>query len=197
MSFQAFPIACAILLFILLIFILYKLCWYAVKLSALRSLLKDYNEGDVSITFLRKPSAVVFGKKGETDFTVKTPKGQYAVSILSFVSANSRWNIEKTRHSYFAESRRRNNIFYRVEKHSGTEPEFARDYRRETRLQRAELHLSSEKNPTEKKILLIYPRPLLLTYTDTSLNYLNPGDKIEDYEIMYADELIALLETAG
>ena len=92
------------------------------------------------------------------------------------------------------EARRRNDIFYRVEKNSGTEPEFARDYRRESRFQRSELHLSTEKSDSEKRILLIYPCPLSLTYTDSNIHHLTPGDRIEDYEIMYADELIALLE---
>lgn len=54
--------------------------------------------------------------------------------------------------------------------------------------------MSTQKSDSEKRILLIYPHPLLLTYTDSQIHYLNPGDRIEDYEIMYADELIALLE---
>ena len=184
-----------ILLLILLVCVVYKLCWYAVKLIALKSMLKDFNTGDIQITFSRKLRRMAFGPRGQTDFVIKTPKEQYAVSVISFISVHGRWNIEKTRHSYYVEARRRNNIFYRLENNSGTEPEFAREYRRESRFQRSELHLSTEKIDSEKKrILLIYPRPLVLTYTDTNLHYLNPGDRIEDYEIMYADELLALLE---
>jgi len=56
--------------------------------------------------------------------------------------------------------------------------------------------LSPEKSESEKRILLIYPRPLTLTYTDTNLHYLNLGDRIEDYEVMYADELLELPEGA-
>lgn len=183
-----------ILLILLLFYVLHKLCRYAVKLITLKSLLKDYNTGDIKITFLRKIRHMAFGPRGETDFLIETPKKKYALSVISFLLENGRWNIEKARNSYYVEARRRNDIFYRVEKNSGTEPEFARDYRRESRFQRSELHLSTQKSNSEKRILLIYPHPLSLTYTDSQIHYLNPGDRIEDYEIMYADELIALLE---
>ena len=183
-----------LLLPLLLFFVLRKLGGYAVKLITLKSLLKDYNTGDIKITFLRKLHCMAFGPRGLTDFTIETPKKRYAVSVISFILDTGRWNIEKTRNSYYVEARRRNDIFYRVENNSGTEPEFARDYRRESRFQRSELHLSTQKSDSEKRILLIYPHPLLLTYTDSQIHYLNPGDRIEDYEIMYADELIALLE---
>lgn len=183
-----------ILLPLLLFFVLRKFGRYAVKLITLKSLLKDYNTGDIKITFLRKIRHMAFGPRGETDFIIETPKGRYAVSVISFILDTGRWNIEKTRNSYYVEARRRNDIFYRVENNSGTEPEFARDYRRESRIQRSELHLSTQKSDSEKRILLIYPCPLFLTYTDSEIHYLNPGDRIEDYEIMYADELIALLE---
>ena len=46
----------------------------------------------------------------------------------------------------------------------------------------------------EKNVLLIYPRPKLITYTDNQINYIKAGDRIENYEIMFADELVALLE---
>ena len=183
-----------ILLALSFFYVLRKLLRYAVKLVTLKSLLKDYNSDKIKITFLRKLRHIAFGPRGETDFLIETPKKKYAVSVISFLLENGRWNIEKTRHSYYVEARRRNDIFYRVEKNSGTEPEFARDYRRESRFQRSELHLSTEKSESEKRILLIYPCPLSLTYTDSEIHYLNPGDRIEDYEIMYADELIALLE---
>ena len=183
-----------ILLPLLLFFVLRKFGRYAVKLITLKSLLKDYNTGDIKITFLRKIRHMAFGPRGETDFIIETPKGRYAVSVISFILDTGRWNIEKTRNSYYVEARRRNDIFYRVENNSGTEPEFARDYRRESRIQRSELHLSTQKSDSEKRILLIYPCPLSLTYTDSNIHHLTPGDRIEDYEIMYADELIALLE---
>jgi hypothetical protein len=183
-----------ILLALSLFYVLRKMFRYTVKLVTLKSLLKDYNSDKIKITFLRKLRHIAFGPRGQTDFIIETPKKRYAVSVISFLLENGRWNIEKTRHSYYVEARRRNDIFYRVEKNSGTEPEFARDYRRESRFQRSELHLSTEKSESEKRILLIYPCPRALTYTDSEIHYLNPGDRIEDYEIMYADELIALLE---
>ncbi len=183
-----------ILLPLLLFFVLRKVCGYAVKLVTLKSLLKDYNTGDIKITFLRKMHHMALGPRGQTDFMIETPKEKYAVSVISFLLDTGRWNIEKTRNSYYVEARRRNDIFYRVENNSGTEPEFARDYRRESRFQRSELHLSTQKSDSEKRILLIYPCPLSLTYTDSNIHHLTPGDRIEDYEIMYADELLDLLE---
>lgn len=186
-----------LLVALLLFYVLRKFGRYAVKLITLKSLLKDYSTGDVKITFLRKLHCMVFGPRGETDFIIETPKARYAVSVISFMLENGRWNIEKTRNSYFVEARRRNDIFYRVENNSGTEPEFARDYRRESRSQRSELHLSGQKSDSEKRILLIYPHPISLTYTDSGIHYLNPGDRIEDYEIMYADELINLLDKSN
>ena len=183
-----------LLLPLLLFFVLRKLGGYAVKLITLKSLLKDYNTGDIKITFVRKLHRMAFGPRGQTDFVIETPKKKYAVSVISFLLDTGRWNIEKTRTRYYVEARRRNDIFYRVENNSGTEPEFARDYRRESRFQRSELHLSTQKSDSEKRILLIYPCPLSLTYTDSNIHHLTPGDRIEDYEIMYADELIALLE---
>lgn len=184
------------LLLALVFCFLKKVCWYVVKLTALKSMLKDFNGANIEITFLRNLFAVLFGKKGEVDFTVKTKKERYTVSIISFLFTDCRWNIEKTRHNYYIEARYKDKFFYRVENNSGTEPEFAREYRREVRIQRRQLHLSSQREPSEKKILLIYPRPLTLTYASTSLQHLNAGDRIEDYEIMYADELLALLEKA-
>lgn len=183
-----------LLLILLLFYVLRKLGGYAVKLITLKSLLKDYSTGSIKITFVRKLHNIAFGPRGGTDFLIETPKKKYAVSVISFLLDTGRWNIEKTRHSYYVEARRRNDIFYRVEKNSGTEPEFARDYRRESRFQRSELHLSTQKSDSEKRILLIYPHPLSLTYTDSQIHYLNPGDRIEDYEIMYADELLDLLD---
>ena len=186
-----------LLLPLLLFFVLRKLGGYAVKLITLKSLLKDYNTGDIKITFVRKLHRMAFGPRGQTDFVIETPKKKYAVSVISFLLDTGRWNIEKTRNRYYVEARRRNDIFYRVENNSGTEPEFARDYRRESRFQRSELHLSTLKSDSEKRILLIYPCPLSLTYTDSNIHYLNPGDRIEDYEIMYADELLEMLEKYG
>ncbi len=183
-----------ILLTLSLFYVLRKIFRYTVKLVTLKSLLKDYNSDKIKITFLRKLRHIAFGPRGETDFIIETPKKKYSVSVISFLLENGRWNIEKTRHSYYVEARRRNDIFYRVEKNSGTEPEFARDYRRESRFQRSELHLLTEKSESEKRILLIYPCPLSLTYTDSNIHHLTPGDRIEDYEVMYADELLDLLE---
>ncbi len=193
MYIQAYILTFLLLSLIILLFVFYKLIWYAVKLAALKSTLKYFNRGKNKITFL-KSSLSPSHKKGETNFIIQTPTETFNVSVLSFFSANSRWNIEKTKTGYYAESRYKDKLFYKTEKNSGTEPEFAREYRRETRIQRAKLHLASQNNLEGKNILLIYPRPKLITYTDSKINYIKAGDRIENYEIMFADELVALLE---
>lgn len=195
MYIQAYILIFLLLSSIILLFLLYKLIWYAVKLAALKSTLKYFNKGKSKITFLRFPLSPR-SKKGETNFVIQTSTDTFNVSVLSFFSANSRWNIEKTKTGYYAESRYKDKLFYKTEKNSGTEPEFAREYRRETRIQRAKLHLSPKNNSMGKNILLIYPRPKLITYTDLKINYIKAGDRIENYEIMFADELVALLEEA-
>lgn len=192
---QVYVLIFGLLFSIILVFLLYKFIWYIVKLSALTSMLKDFNQGNIKITFL-KPILSVKRKQGETNFVIQTPTQIFNVSVISFFSANSRWNIEKTKLGYYVESRYKDKLFYRTENNSGTEPEFAREYRRETRIQRAELHLSPENKSGEKNVLLIYPRPKLITYTDHQVNYIKAGDRIENYEIMFADELLALLEKA-
>ena len=178
---------------IIAVFVLYKFVWYIVKLSALKSMLKDFNQGNIKITFLNSIFSIN-RKQGETNFVIQTPTQTVNVSLISLFSANSRWNIEKTKLGYYVESRYKDKLFYKTEKNSGTEPEFAREYRRETRIQRAKLHLSPESKSGEKNVLLIYPRPKLITYTDNQINYIKAGDRIENYEIMFADELVTLLE---
>ncbi len=195
MYIQTYILVFLLLSLIIAFFVIYKLIWYLIKMIALKSMLNDFNRGNIKIIFLKSPLSFS-NKKGQTNFIIQTPSDTFYVSVLSFFSANSRWNIEKTKLGYYAESRYKDKLFYKTEKNSGTEPEFAREYRRETRIQRAKLHLSTENSPTENNILLIYPRPKLMTYTDNQVNYIKAGDRVENYEIMFADELLALLEKA-
>ena len=117
----------------------------------------------------------------------------YEVSILSFISTHSRWNIEKTRTRYLFEVRKYNKILYNVYNNSGTEPELSKEYRRETRLYRKELYVSPISEAYEKQIWLVFPKPRLLTYTDTGWEYLIAGSVVGGHEIMYAKDFFEFI----
>jgi len=144
----------------------------------------------VSVKYTRPFYNVLFGKKGKTNLVVCTKQEKIAVSIISFLSARGRWNIEKTRSDrFFIEARMNSKMFYNLYVNTGTEPDHSKDYRRERRFQRCKLHLlQPEEMEYDKYILLMFPRPKLLTYTETRLDYLNSGSTIRGYTIMYAQD---------
>lgn len=166
-----------------------KTIWYAAKMFALRRKLNRLKANGVSVEFKRPFYKMIFGKKGETDFIVSGKREIYAVSVISFVSTRGRWNLEKARNHYYVEARRYNRIFFNLYNNTGTEPEHSKDYRRETRFMRCRLYLSPEQESREKRVLLMYPRPKLLTYTDTRLEYIGAGDSVFGYQILYAENL--------
>ena len=59
------------------------------------------------------------------------------------------------------------------------------------------LELSEVSDRCEKQILLLYPRPKMVTYTDTRLEYLKPGDKVMGHEIMYIEDLMEFAGVQG
>lgn len=160
---------------------------FCFKLISLSRRLKSLGNGDVKLEYVRKFSEIAFGEKGKSDFKVKARGKTYAVAVLAFPVTRGRWNIEKTNGRYFAEVRAYNNMFYNVYNNSGTEPEHSKDYRRERRVARKRLYLSDEKSEGEK-ILLVYPRPKALTYTENRLSYINSGDSVFGYKVMYDED---------
>ncbi len=177
---------------ILVLYSLYKVIWYSVKMLALKKIIKELNSGNTTVTYKRNFLNIIFGKKGLVDFVVTTPEQKYEVSVISFISTHSRWNIEKTRNNYYVEARRFNKLFYKVDVHS-EQPDHAIQYRRETRFQRSQLLLNSTREEGVRKILLIYPRPKQITYTASKYEYLTTGSLIEGYEIMYVEDLLKLV----
>lgn len=75
------------------VYTIYKVIWYCIKLIQLNLTIKSF-EKHTHLTRKRKNWDVVFGKKGPTDFIMQTQDKTYEVSILSFISTHSRWNIE-------------------------------------------------------------------------------------------------------
>lgn len=166
---------------------------FCFKMLSLNRRLKKLNRGGTRVEYARKFLKIAFGEKGKTDFLVKTEGKTYDVTVLAFPVIRGRWNIEKAGDRYYAEVRVYNNLFFDVYNNSGTEPEHAKDYKRETRISRRRLQLSDEKGEGEK-ILLVYPKPKLLTYTDFKLGYINSGDIVFGYKVMYDSDFFALFK---
>lgn len=181
----------AAVLFVL--YSIYKVIWYIVKILVLFGKVSKLARGGVTVQWLRHPLKIIFGQKGVPIFTVGMSGKNYEVSVLSFISTHSRWNIEKTRTRYLFEVRKYNKILYNVYNNSGTEPELSKEYRRETRLYRKELYVSPISEAYEKQIWLVFPKPRLLTYTDTGWEYLSAGNIVGGHEIMYAKDFFEFI----
>lgn len=181
----------AAVLFVL--YSIYKVLWYIAKILVLFGKVSKLARGGVTVQWLRHPLKIIFGQKGVPNFTVGMSGKNYEVSILSFISTHSRWNIEKTRTRYLFEVRKYNKILYNVYNNSGTEPELSKEYRRETRLYRKELYVSPISEAYEKQIWLVFPKPRLLTYTDTGWEYLIAGSVVGGHEIMYAKDFFKFI----
>ena len=181
----------AAVLFVL--YSIYKVIWYIVKILVLFGKVSKLARGGVTVQWLRHPLKIIFGQKGVPIFTVGMSGKNYEVSVLSFISTHSRWNIEKTRTRYLFEVRKYNKIQYNVYNNSGTEPELSKEYRRETRLYRKELYVSPISEAYEKQIWLVFPKPRLLTYTDTGWEYLIAGNIVGGHEIMYAKDFFEFI----
>lgn len=181
----------AAVLFVL--YSIYKVIWYIVKILVLFGKVSKLARGGVTVQWLRHPLKIIFGQKGVPIFAVGMSGKNYEVSVLSFISTHSRWNIEKTRTRYLFEVRKYNKILYNVYNNSGTEPELSKEYRRETRLYRKELYVSPISEAYEKQIWLVFPKPRLLTYTDTGWEYLIAGNIVGGHEIMYAKDFFGLI----
>lgn len=187
-------LALAVFAGLLAVYALFKVIWYTVKMLAFRFKLGRLKAQGLALEFKRPFYKMIFGKKGETHFIVSNKRERYAVSVISFVSTRGRWNIEQAQDGYYVEVRRYNRIFFNLYVNTGTEPEYSKDYRRESRLIRSRLHLSPEETSGGKRVLLIHPRPKLLTYTDTRFRYLGAGDSVSGYQILYAPDLFEALK---
>lgn len=187
-------LALAVFAVLLAVYALCKVIWYTIKMLVFRFKLGKLKSKGLALEFKRPFYKMIFGKKGETDFIVSNKRERYAVSVISFVSTRGRWNIEQGRDDPYIEVRRYNRIFFNLYQNSGTEPEHSKDYRRETRWIRRRLYVSPEEACSDKRVLLMHPRPKLLTYTDTRFRYLGAGDSVFGYQIMYASDLFDALK---
>lgn len=178
-------------------YFLYKLLWYGCKMTALGCAMRKLKKHGVTVVRLRSGWKCVFGARGEVDWRIVTPTGVFEVSVITFISNHSRWNVEteydlkENREGYRIDVRKYNHLFYNPERHS-EHPDHALDFRRETRFTLTRLTLTPRDEnirPEDRRILLFYPRPKVLTDSHKGFAYLYPGDKVEDYEVMYLRDL--------
>lgn len=131
----------AAVLFVL--YSIYKVIWYIAKILVLLGKVSKLARGGVTVQWLRHPLKIIFGQKGVPIFTVGMSEKNYEVSILSFISTHSRWNIEKTRTRYLFEVRKYNKILYNVYNNSDT---IIRERSRSFPKSTAEKRVYTEKN---------------------------------------------------
>lgn len=161
---------------------IYKLIWYAIKMLIFKGIMRKMS-CNAAVERKRKFSEIFFGKKGPADYVITVDGKKYEISVLSFVSTHGRWNIEKTRNGYAIESRRASKVFFGKHVNSN-QPDHVAEYKGESRVSRKELLLTPVDESFEKQILLLYPYPARITYTDAHYNELRPGDTVEGHVIM-------------
>ena len=189
---SAFFIVFAFLLWLLFLYAVYKTIWYTIKMRSLKSFIQDMQESGAVVEPQRKFSDMIFGKKGEADYIISADGKKYEISVLSFVSTRGRWNVEKTRNHYYVECRRQNKLVYSQYVNSNASHHVA-EYRGESRFSRKELFLTPMDESFEKQILLVYPWPNRITYTDARYNEIGSGEKIEGHVVMNIEDLYRLV----
>ena len=162
---------------------LYKLVWYIIKMISFKRFIKRLPLSGATIDSPRSFWNIIFGKTVAVDYVVKNKDETYTVSVLSFISTHGRWNIEKTRNHFYVECRRGSKFFYKKHINSNT-PDHVEEYKNESRISRKELILSPVDPSFEKQILLLYPYPKRVTYTDAHFNELFIGDTVEGHTLM-------------
>lgn len=168
------------------IYAVYKVVWYMVIMFRLRI---ELNRNNVKL--IKPFCKMIFGKKGECNFVVRTKRGNYSVAVISYITNHSRLNIEKKDSNYYIDVRRQSFMFKEAYYKSG-EPELSVLHRSETSLRKTLLHLESPKDKTTA-VLLFYPKPKDLTYADRDMKFLYSGDEVGSYKVMFWDDLKALM----
>ena len=83
------------ILFLLVLYSCYKLVWYVIVLIRLRIVINRKN-----VEFITPFYSTIFGRKGKTNFIIHSSKGDFAVSVISYITNHSRLNIEKKQKNY-------------------------------------------------------------------------------------------------
>lgn len=175
------------ILSLLVLYTCYKIVWDVIVMIKLRIVLNRKN-----VELVTPFHNIIFGRKGKINFIIHSNNGDFAVSVISYITNHSRLNIEKINKKYFIDVRRKKFIFSEFYYKSG-EPELSILHRSETSLIKSEL-LLEEPSPDMSSVLLFYPKPKDLTYADREMNYLYSGDRIGCHIIMFLDDIQALIK---
>lgn len=178
----------AIIVAAAIIYGIYKVIWYAVKILLLKILLIRMGDNGVKVESRRNFFNILFGKKGEVDCVIKTSAQKLEVSVISFVSTHGRWNFEKVRDGYYVECRRASSLFYKRYINTA-QAEHAEQYKSESRIKRERLYITPKELSEAKQVLLLYPYPKCVTHTDSHYNELYVGDHVAGYEIMNIERM--------
>ncbi len=192
MGFELVLYALLFIIWLIFVYGVYKLIWYVVKMFAFKRYIKDIGRHDITVEPQREFSDIIFGKKGPADYIITAGNKKYEVSVLSFASTHGRWNIEKTRTSFYIECRRASRVFKAKHVNSSL-PDHVIEYKGESRVSRKELFITPINDSFDKQIFLIYPYPAQLTYTDAHYNRLYSGDTVEGHVIMNVEDFDNLL----
>lgn len=181
----------AAVLFVL--YSIYKVIWYIAKILVLLGKVSKLARGGVTVQWLRHPLKIIFGQKGVPIFTVgmseKTTKSAFCLSfqptaagILKKHALGTFLRSENTIKSY---------IMYTIIR------ERSRSFPKSTAEKRVYTEKNSYVSPIseayEKQIWLVFPKPRLLTYTDTGWEYLIAGSVVGGHEIMYAKDFFEFI----
>ena len=173
------------------LYTVYKAIWYLIKIIRLRKHFEKLTQNGASIIEYPKLLDLLFSKIGEPKILIEKGDAKYEFNVISFISTRSRWNIEKARNNYYFEVRREAKLIPgKAKKHSIS----SHDYQKDVRFKKCILNVFDKKSDSDaKRILLIYPSPKVLTYTDSAFKKLQSGDMVEGYEIVFVNDLNELL----
>ena len=179
----------------IVVYSIYKAIWYCIKMFSLHLFISLLKKKNICVKKYRSITDVMFKEKGGLWVEIDSDNMKYRICLLSFVSSHSRWNIEKNPRSYYVEVRKYNKLFYNLYNHSGIESEQVKEFKRETKLKRCEMKfpepITADQN--SQNILLIYPKPKLVTYTYDTFEYVDQGKIINSFKVMYLEDLKAEL----
>ena len=192
MDFYLIIIALAILLCFHVLYACLKVIGYLFKIKAFSSFMKRIGKKEgVNVRKERTLFKTCFGQKGEVDYTVTANGKTYEICVLTFMSTRGRWNFEMNGKETFIECRRRPRFFYKKRAHAEM-PEHALDYISEKRFARKPFTFTDVTDRYEKQIILLFPWPKCVSYTDNHYHELSSGDLLEGHTIMHTEEFSEL-----
>ena len=183
-------VALLILLWLLLLYVVYVGAHYVIKMIVLKSLIKDMKKSGARVQQKRRFFGVLFGKKGNVDYVMDVDDKKYELCILSFAALRGHWNIEQARGRYYVECRRQKKPQFG----EGGVSDDLKLFKSERRVARKELFLTPIDESFEKQILLIYPWPNRMTYTDSHYHDVTScKDQVEGHVMMNVEDFYRLM----